>query len=105
MLPRSGRNTGCAGRARACAAHRAGVRGGTAADGKDHYRLRFYALATPQPNNPSSAAAEKGALLHQLRIDRGLREEPPEVRRWPWLVGGALVLVLIGAGLWLMKSR
>jgi RND family efflux transporter MFP subunit len=62
-------------------------------------------LAIPQPNNPSAAAAEKGALLHQLRIDRGQREEPPEVRRWPWLVGGALVLVLIGAGLWFMKSR
>jgi hypothetical protein len=44
-------------------------------------------------------------LLHQLRIDRGLREQATETRRWPWLVGGALVLVLIGAaGLWLMKS-
>jgi len=44
-------------------------------------------------------------LLHQLRIDRGLREEVTEVRRWPWIVGGALVLVLIGVGVWLMKSR
>jgi RND family efflux transporter MFP subunit len=44
-------------------------------------------------------------LLHQLRIDRGLREEGTEVRRWPWLVGGAVVLVVIGVGLWLMKSR
>jgi RND family efflux transporter MFP subunit len=44
-------------------------------------------------------------LLHQLRIDRGLREETAEVRRWPWIAGGALLLVLlIGAGLWLMKS-
>jgi RND family efflux transporter MFP subunit len=60
-------------------------------------------LATPQPNNPPSAG-EKGALLHQLRIDRGLREEAPEVRRWPWLAGGALVIVLIGVGLWFMKS-
>jgi len=61
-------------------------------------------LATPQPNNPPSAG-EKGALLHQLRIDRGLRDEAPEVQRWPWLAGGALVIVLmIGAGLWLMKS-
>jgi RND family efflux transporter MFP subunit len=61
-------------------------------------------LASPQPNTPPSAAQEKGALLHQLRIDRGLREETAEVRRWPWVVGGALLLVLIGAGLWLMKS-
>jgi RND family efflux transporter MFP subunit len=60
-------------------------------------------LATPQPNSPPSAG-EKGALLHQLRIDRGLREEATQVRRWPWFVGGALVLVLIGVGLWLMKS-
>jgi RND family efflux transporter MFP subunit len=61
-------------------------------------------LAIPQPNTPPPAAPDKGALLHQLRIDRGLREETAEVRRWPWLVGGALLLVLIGAGLWLMKS-
>jgi len=61
-------------------------------------------LATPQPNSPPPGAPEKGALLHQLRIDRGLREEATEVRRWPWVVGGVLVLALIGAGLWLMKS-
>ena len=62
-------------------------------------------MATPQPNSPPPGAPEKGALLHQLRIDRGLREEVTEVRRWPWIVGGALVLVLIGVGVWLMKSR
>jgi RND family efflux transporter MFP subunit len=62
-------------------------------------------LAAPQPNNPPSAGPEKGALLHQLRIDRGLREEPAQARRWPWLAGGALVLVLLCAGLWLMRSR
>jgi len=62
-------------------------------------------LATPQPNSPPPGAPEKGALLHQLRIDCGLREEVTEVRRWPWIVGGALVLVLIGVGVWLMKSR
>ena len=61
-------------------------------------------MAIPQPNTPPPAAPDKGALLHQLRIDRGLREETAEVRRWPWVVGGALLLVLIGAGLWLMKS-
>ncbi|HEV7444689.1 MAG TPA: efflux RND transporter periplasmic adaptor subunit [Steroidobacteraceae bacterium] len=61
-------------------------------------------MAIPQPNTPPPAAPDKGALLHQLRIDRGLREETAEVRRWPWVVGGALLLVLIGAGLWLMKA-
>ena len=61
-------------------------------------------MATPQPNSPPPGAPEKGALLHQLRIDRGLREEATEVRRWPWVVGGVLVLALTGAGLWLMKS-
>src|SRR5205085_11674391 len=51
-------------------------------------------------------AQDNGALLHQLRIDRGQREQPPQTPRWPWLVGGALVLVmLIGGGLWLMNAR
>jgi RND family efflux transporter MFP subunit len=62
-------------------------------------------LATPQPNTPPPVTSENGALLRQLRIDRGLREDTAEVRRWPWIVGGVLVLVLIGAGLWIMKSR
>ena len=61
-------------------------------------------MANPQPNTPPPAAPDKGALLHQLRIDRGLREETAQVRRWPWVVGAVLLLVLIGAGLWLMKS-
>jgi RND family efflux transporter MFP subunit len=62
-------------------------------------------LAAPQPNTPPPADPEKGALLHQLRIDRGLREHPAQTRRWPWLAGGALALVLIAAGVWLMRSR
>jgi RND family efflux transporter MFP subunit len=62
-------------------------------------------LATPQPNNPPPADTDKGALLHQLRIDRSLPEQPAQVRRWPWLVGGALVLVLIAAGLWFARSQ
>jgi RND family efflux transporter MFP subunit len=62
-------------------------------------------LATPQPNNPPPADTDKGALLHQLRIDRSLPEQPAEVRRWPWLAGGALVLVLIAAGVWFARSQ
>ena len=60
-------------------------------------------MATPQPNNPPDP--EKGALLRQLRIDRDLREEPAATTRWPWFVGGAVVLVLIAAGLWFMTTR
>jgi RND family efflux transporter MFP subunit len=62
-------------------------------------------LSAPQPNSPPTADTQKGALLHQLRIDRSQREEPPEVNRWPWIVGAALVLVLIGAGVWLLQGR
>jgi RND family efflux transporter MFP subunit len=62
-------------------------------------------LATPQPNNPPPGDMDKGALLHQLKIDRGSREQPAEARRWPWFVGGAVVLLLIAAGVWFMTSR
>jgi multidrug efflux pump subunit AcrA (membrane-fusion protein) len=62
-------------------------------------------LATPQPSNPPPADTDKGALLHQLRIDRSLPEQPAQVRRWPWLAAGALVLVLIAAGLWFARSQ
>jgi RND family efflux transporter MFP subunit len=44
-------------------------------------------------------------LLHQLRIDRGAREESAGVRRWPWVAGGALILVVIAAGLWFVRSK
>jgi RND family efflux transporter MFP subunit len=62
-------------------------------------------LSAPQPNSPPTADTQKGALLHQLRIERSQREEPPEVNRWPWIVGGALVLVLLAVGLWLFLGR
>jgi RND family efflux transporter MFP subunit len=62
-------------------------------------------LAAPQPNNPPTPDADKGALLHQLRIDRSGREQPEEARRWPWIAGGALVLVLIAAGVGLFRSK
>jgi RND family efflux transporter MFP subunit len=63
-------------------------------------------VAAPQPQTPHSADTDKGALLHQLRIERSHREEAASAtRRWPWFVGGALVLVLIAAGVWLLQAR
>jgi RND family efflux transporter MFP subunit len=62
-------------------------------------------LAASQPNKPPTADADKGALLHQLRIDRSAQEQPQQTRRWPWVAGGALVLVLIAAGVGLWKSK
>jgi RND family efflux transporter MFP subunit len=57
----------------------------------------------PQPDSPSSVG-EQAALLRQLRIDHGWRDEAPRrVQRWPWLVGGALALGLISVGVGLMK--
>jgi RND family efflux transporter MFP subunit len=64
-------------------------------------------LAAPQPNTPPPADSDKGALLHQLRIERGLREEeePAQGRRWPWFAGGALLLVLIAGAVWYLELR
>ncbi|MBV8803791.1 MAG: biotin/lipoyl-binding protein, partial [Sinobacteraceae bacterium] len=68
--------------------------------------MRESNLAAPQLNTPPPADPEKGALLHQLRIDRGQRDEAAtETRRWPWLVGGALVLLLIAGGVWFLEAR
>jgi RND family efflux transporter MFP subunit len=61
-------------------------------------------LATPQPNNPPPEH-DKGALLHQLRIDRGLRDQPAESRRWPWFAGAALLLILVAGGVGLLTTR
>jgi RND family efflux transporter MFP subunit len=61
-------------------------------------------LATAQPNNPPPEQ-DKGALLHQLRIDRGLRDQPAESRRWPWFAGAALLLILVAGGVGLLMSR
>jgi RND family efflux transporter MFP subunit len=63
-------------------------------------------LAAPQLNTPPTGGSDKGALLHQLRIERGQRdEEPAETRRWPWFVGGALILVLVAVGVWFLQAR
>jgi RND family efflux transporter MFP subunit len=63
-------------------------------------------VAAPQLNTPPAADSDKGALLHQLRIDRGLREaEPGDPTRWPWLVGGVLLLVLLAVGAWYLWLR
>jgi RND family efflux transporter MFP subunit len=62
-------------------------------------------LAAPQLNTPA-ADPEKGALLHQLRIERGMRdEEPPQTRRWPWFVAGGIVLALIAGVVWYLEGR
>jgi RND family efflux transporter MFP subunit len=63
-------------------------------------------MAATQLNTPPAADSDKGALLHQLRIDRGLREEPPETPpRWPWYVGGVILLALIAGAVWYFESR
>jgi RND family efflux transporter MFP subunit len=63
-------------------------------------------LAAPQLNSPPPVDSDKGALLHQLRIDRGQRqEEPEETRRWPWFAGGALLLLLIAVAVWYFLGR
>ena len=61
-------------------------------------------MATAPSDNPPPSSPEKGALLHQLRIDRELREEPVTRARWPWIAGAALLLVLIAGGVWYLKS-
>jgi HlyD family secretion protein len=58
-----------------------------------------------QPNTPPNGDTDKGALLHQLRIDRSVREQTDEIRRWPLIAGAALVLILIAAGVWFLKSK
>lgn len=62
-------------------------------------------MATSPTDNPPATPVEKGALLNQLRIDRGLREESSTGTRWPWIVIGALVLLLIAGGVWYLRSN
>jgi RND family efflux transporter MFP subunit len=55
---------------------------------------------------PPGPDKDKGALLHQLRIDRSAPAEPAENRRWPWIAGAVLLpVLLIGAGVWFLRSK
>jgi RND family efflux transporter MFP subunit len=59
-----------------------------------------------QPNTPPDGDTDKGALLHQLRIDRSAREQPGESRRpWPWIAVAVLVVISIAVGIWLLKTN
>jgi RND family efflux transporter MFP subunit len=64
-------------------------------------------LPAPQPNTAPPADPDKGALLHQLRIERELRDaEPAERQRWPWFAGAAaLLLVLLAGVVWYVEFR
>jgi RND family efflux transporter MFP subunit len=62
-------------------------------------------LAAPQSNTPPAGETDKGALLQQLRIDRSVREELQPSRRWPWIVGVALILMLSAVAVWFFGSR
>jgi RND family efflux transporter MFP subunit len=59
-----------------------------------------------QPNTPPDGDTDKGALLHQLRIDRSAREQPDETRRrWPWIAVAVLVLIPLAITIWLLKTN
>jgi RND family efflux transporter MFP subunit len=59
-----------------------------------------------QPNTPPDGDTDKGALLHQLRIDRSAREQPDETRRrWPWIAVAVLVLIPLAIAIWLLKTN
>jgi RND family efflux transporter MFP subunit len=59
-----------------------------------------------QPNTPPDGETDKGALLHQLRIDRSAREQPDETRRrWPWIAVSVVILMALAVGFWLLKTK
>jgi RND family efflux transporter MFP subunit len=60
-------------------------------------------LAAPQSN--TSPPADKGALLHQLRIDRSEREIPVQRSRWSWILAGLIVLFMLGGAIWILRFR
>jgi RND family efflux transporter MFP subunit len=43
---------------------------------------------------------DNGELLKSLKIDRSQREEHTSTPRWRWLVGAAVLALLLGGGLW-----
>jgi RND family efflux transporter MFP subunit len=58
-----------------------------------------------QPNTPPDGDTDKGALLHQLRIDRSASEQTDKTRRWPWIAVAVLIMVPLAVALWLLKSK
>jgi RND family efflux transporter MFP subunit len=62
-------------------------------------------LAAPQSNTSPPADTDKGALLHQLRIDRSEREIPVKPSRWSWILAAVLVLVMLGGAIWILRFR
>lgn len=61
-------------------------------------------MASPSPDLPPSAT-DKGALLNELRIDRGGAETDPTRSRRVWLVAtGVIAVLLIGGAAWLVRS-
>jgi RND family efflux transporter MFP subunit len=58
-----------------------------------------------QPNTPPDGDTDKGALLHQLRIDRSAREQAKESRGWPWAAVAVLILVPVAVALWWLKTK
>ncbi|MGA9341287.1 MAG: efflux RND transporter periplasmic adaptor subunit [Rhodanobacteraceae bacterium] len=44
--------------------------------------------------------------MHELRIDRAHRDDPGGPSRWPWVLGGIIVLAIVAAGIaWLLLAR
>src|SRR5690606_5391572 len=62
----------------------------------------------PRPLGARAAgdSVDKGDLLGELRIQRAQRDDDSGMRHWPWLVGVAIVLLVLGAaGYWWAGSR
>jgi RND family efflux transporter MFP subunit len=56
-------------------------------------------MSVPQPDT------DKGHLLHQLRIDRGQRDDGSEPKGRGWLIAGIVILAAGAAGVWFVLSR
>jgi RND family efflux transporter MFP subunit len=62
-------------------------------------------LASPQLNTPPPTGQDKGALLHQLRIDRSEREVPERPGRLAWVLAAVVVIVLLAGAGWVLHAR
>lgn len=56
-------------------------------------RQRWCARGRQVSDNPSERD-----LLHELRIDRAQRDDDESPRRWPWVVGMVIVVLIIAGG-------